>query len=230
MIKNCLSGVFCVWLLSFWACSGEGKGGEQSLEDLYFEYTLSAEEDGENVHLLLQFRRGGPVGSSVSLTPPAFVAVDGEKLMGDSTERGGIFYEFQKEAMSFAGNHQVVVANGTGKKYTQHLPFTPFRLSTPFPPVIKRKDIELPLTGWEEGDRVRLVITDTSFASPDINEVVPVKDGSLLITAEQLAKVNSGLLFIEMVKEKEWPIKNGTGKGGKILISQAIKKEAELKD
>ena len=79
-------------------------------------------------------------------------------------------------------------------------------------------------------DYVRVLLTDTSFASDDINWIDTVKNGRVVISADDLRKVVNGPVHLELIKEIDKPVKNGTKEGGQFSFSYGLKREFVLKD
>lgn len=72
---------------------------------------------------------------------------------------------------------------------------------------------------------MRLVLADTAFATNDINEIVDVDNGNLLITDSMLQRLKAGPVFFEIVKEEERRLQNIRGR---ITTSYGLKREFEL--
>ena len=82
----------------------------------------------------------------------------------------------------------------------------------------------------EPDDYVRVLLTDTSFESEDINWLDTVKNGRVVISKENLKKVVNGPVQLEFIKEVDNPVKNGTKEGGRLSFSYGLKREFILKD
>ena len=98
------------------------------------------------------------------------------------------------------------------------------------PEVLNRDDLVFELSGLEPVDYIRISLTDTSFASKDINDVDTVKNGRLVISANRLSSLTNGPINLQFYKEMEKAVKNGTAEGGKLSITYGLKREFELKD
>jgi hypothetical protein len=98
------------------------------------------------------------------------------------------------------------------------------------PESIRRGDLVCELDGLEPVDYVRVLLTDTSFASEGINRVDTVKNGRVMISKEDLRKVVNGPIHLELYKEVEKPVKEKTREGGGLYISYGLKREFLLKD
>ncbi len=202
-----------------------GSANDVEAEAIYFDYRISGEEGNPEVTALLQYRFGGENGTTLTIDKPGSVSIDGEIIKVDSTRITGAYYELQKPVVAFAGNHVIEFTNQKGKKYKESFSFKPFSFAATIPDSIKYETLNLPLTGVENGDKIQVVITDTVFGSNGIEHTMTVKDGSININKEDLAKLASGPVNMELVRENSRPIVNGTPEGGKLIISYSLRKE-----
>lgn len=216
-------------LLSSCQSNETGFSGDVNPEAVYFDYEIWADEGRQEVTVNLQYRMGGPRGTTLLLTEPSRVLLDGELLPPDSARFSGIYYEVQKPYNSFTGKHSIVFTDINGKEYREEIDFSPIYLKHDVPDVLTRKDLVFELGGLEPFDYIRVLLTDTSFASSDINEVDTVKNGRLVITTQRLSKLMNGPVYLQFFKEFELPVKNGTPEGGKISVTYGLKREFELR-
>jgi hypothetical protein len=197
---------------------------------VFFDYEIWAEEGKDDVTVNLQYRMGGPNGTTLVLDEPSEVMLDGEKLQPDSAKFSGAYYELQKPTASFTGKHSIVFTDLNKKEYKEEFEFTPFNISPDVPAVLRRGDLVFNLKGLEPVDYIRVLFTDTSFISKDINEVDTIKNGQLVISAERLSTLKNGPINFQLYKELEKSVKNGTREGGKLSITYGLKREFELKE
>jgi len=207
-----------------------GNSKDVNPDAMYFDYELWSEEGGEDVTLKLQYRMGGPNGTTLVLTDPSQVLLDGEKLTVDSSRFSGAYYEIQKPLSSFTGKHTIVFTDLNKKEYKEIFVFTPFQLKPDLPEEIKRADLVFEFSGLDPLDYLRVSLTDTSFASDDINDVDTVRNGKLVISKDRLKSLTNGPINLHFYKELDKNIKNGTPEGGRLSISYGLKREFELKD
>lgn len=207
-----------------------GNSNDVNPDAVFFDYEIWGEEGKEDVTINLQYRMGGPNGTTLVLSEPSQVVLDSERLQPDSARFSGAYYELQKPVDSFTGKHTIVFTDLNKKEYKEEFEFTPFVISPDVPSVLKRGDLTFNLQGLEQVDYLRVLLTDTSFVSRDINEVDTVKNGRLVIMAERLSALVGGPIHLQLYREIEKPVKNGTREGGKISITYAVKREFELRD
>lgn len=225
-------------LISFFfiSCTGEfgctsneiGSSKDVNPDAVFFDYEIWSEEGRENVTVNLQYRMGGPNGTTLILDKPSKVLLDGEELTVDSANLSGAYYEAQKPLTAFAGKHTITFIDLNKKEYKEEFVFTPFIIDPDVPAVLTRGDLVFDLKGLNPVDYIRVVITDTSFESHDINDVDTVKNGRLVLLAERLSVLKSGPVNLQFYKELEKPVKNGTKEGGKLSVTYGLKREFEL--
>ena len=218
-------------LISFISCLDVPKKKNNHVDPnaVYFDYRISAAETEKNAVIYLQFRSGDKDGNSLRLDSPSKVILDLETIDVDSAGLTGSYYEIQKPINSFSGKHEIVFVDKHGKKFTEKFSFTPFKLKTTIPPVVMRGDLVFNFDGLEKLDLLRVVATDTSFASNDINQFDTVRNGRLVIPESHLRNLVDGSINIIFSKEVEKPVKNGTSAGGRMEVSYEVRKEFVLK-
>ncbi|MGB3006384.1 MAG: hypothetical protein WBC06_07755 [Chitinophagaceae bacterium] len=207
-----------------------GNSDDVNPETIFFDYQVKGEEGNENVTVLLQFRFAGENGTTLTLNEPATVQLDGEKIIGDSSKLTGAFYEIQKPVSNFSGRHSIVFINADKKQYKEDFSFHPFYLKSPVPSTVQRGDLEFELEGLEPEDYISVLLTDTSYTGDGINRVDTVRNGKLIITRQELQNLSSGPIQMQLIKEIDKPVKNGTKEGGRLQISYGLKREFFLID
>jgi len=214
------------------ACTSNEIGNAKDVnpEAVYFDYEIWAEEGKEDVTVNLQYRMGGPNGTTLVLDDPAKVLFDGNQLQLDSAKFSGAYYELQKPVASFAGKHSIVFTDLNKKEYKEEFDFTPFFVSPEISAIVSRGDLVFNLKGLDPVDYIRVSLTDTSFTTDDINDVDTVKNGRLFISTERLSTLKNGPINLEFYKEQEKPVKNATREGGKLTINYGLKREFVLVD
>lgn len=197
---------------------------------LYFDYTITAEEDAGYATCVFQFKEGGAEGKAVNIEP-ARVELDGKELGTDSAKLSGFFYEVQKPIDSFAGKHTIAFTSPADKQYQNEFEFSPFTLEEELSEKIGRKPFSIQLRNFPSTEKtVRLLLLDTAFESSGFNDMVPVVDGKLTISEPVLRSVKAGPISLALYMEQEIPLQEKTMTGGKIFITYGLKREFELVD
>jgi hypothetical protein len=214
------------------ACKSHERSSNKDInpETIWFDYQVSGEEGADDITVMLQFRYAGEYGTTLMLEEPSKVELDGELIHANSTKMTGAFYEIMKPVKEFAGKHTITFTGINKKQYKEEFSFQPISLITPVPKEIKRDDLVFELDGLNPEDYVRVLLTDTASFSEGINRVDTVRNGRVMISKNDLESVVNGPVHIELYKEMDKPVKNGTKEGGRIAINYGLKREFILKD
>ncbi len=208
-----------------------GNAKDVNPEAIYFDYKIWGEEGNNDVTIKLQYRFGGKNGTTLLLEEPAKVELDGELLKADSSSYSGVYYEVQKSAASFTGRHAIVFTNMNKKQYKEIFNFQPVILETKIPDTLQRSKIAFKFSGIDSPDYLRVLMTDTSYTGEGINRLDMVyKDGLITISKDEITGLVNGPIHLEITKENDRPVKNGTKEGGRILVSYGLKREFMLKN
>ena len=220
--------IFCYTITS---CNSNEIGSSKDVnpQAIYFDYKIWGDEGTDDITVMLQFRFGGANGTTLVLEDPSKVELDGVAIKADSSKMTGAFYEVIKPVKEFAGKHNIVFTDNNNRQYREEFSFQPIRLRTTVPAIIKRGDLVFELNGLNPEDYVRVLLTDTSFASNGINRVDTVRNGRVVINKSDLDSLINGAIHLELYKEDEKPVKNGTAEGGQLSITYGLKREFVLK-
>jgi hypothetical protein len=213
------------------ACTSNEIGNSKDVnpDAVYFDYEIWADETNPDVTVNLQYRMGGPNGTTLVLNEPSKVLFDGEQLKVDSAKVTGAYYEVQKPTASFAGKHTIVFTDLNKKEYKEEIEFIPFTVDS-ISPITNRGDLVFTFKGLNAVDVLDVALTDTSYSSDDINDTDTIRNGRLFIPASKLSKLVNGPINLQFYKEVEMPVKNGSKEGGRVLIRYGLQREFELKD
>lgn len=212
-------------------CTNRDKpASEADYDQLFFEYTISGDENLEAVTCMLQYKTYDAEGKAVNVAP-ATVALDGEEIVPDSTKRSGFYYEIQKPVDSFSGKHSIVFTAPGKRQYKNDFEFYPFTLVEEIPAKMPRKPFTIQLKNFPERETpVRLLMLDTAFESSGFNDLVPVVNGRIAIGEDILNNLKNGPVNLELYMEQEIPLKQATMAGGRISITYGLRREFELVD
>jgi hypothetical protein len=217
-------------LLFFTACTNK-KTEPAGMEAMpvYAEYQVWGEEMENNITVLLQFHDFNRNGETLVLNDPAKVEFDGKKLEPDSTRLTGAYYELQVPVDSFAGEHHIVFTNLNNEALADTFYFTPLTLTDSLPPAINRSDFSIGFGGVKDGDLIRVVATDTSFTSRDINEVDTISNHSISITKDQLKNLADGPVRLEFYREESRRLGSRAAARGHFTLTYGLKRQVLLK-
>jgi hypothetical protein len=216
----------------FSSCTSNEIGNSKDVnpDAVFFDYEIWADEGKEDVTVNLQYRMGGKNGTTLVLDEPSKVLLDGEQLKVDSAKVTGAYYETQKPFASFARKHTISFTDLNKKEYNEEFEFKPFTLDPNVPSTLNRGDLVFNFKGLDSIDYLSVILTDTSYASDDINDIDTVRNGRLVITADRLSALINGPVNLQFFKEETLPLKKPTKEGGRFVITYGLKRDFELKD
>lgn len=217
----------CSLLLA--ACFSASRDEPAAMDDIFFEYSVNAEEGNDSVSVLLKFKEYDEYGQAISIEPGK-VSLDGISIAADSTPMTGPFYTLNKHIGEFTGKHRIEVVLPDHKKFRDEFSFQPFSVRSPLPDTLKRAKLQLEFNGLNSGEVVRLIITDTSFTGDGIHRLDSIWNNRMLITKNDLSFLEPGPINLELTRESVQKLRNVTGAGGIISISYTIRKECWLRD
>lgn len=219
-------------ILIITSCTSNEIGSSKDVnpETIWFDYRIWGQEGTDEVTVKLQYRFAGETGTTLVLTEPSKVELDGRIVPVDSSKYAGAYYEVQESVDSFKGKHTIIFTDINKKQYKEEFHFHPMALRTSIASSVTRADLVFELDGLEPVDYVRILLSDTSSKSDGINRVDTVKNGRLFISKNQLGSLTNGPITLELIKEHEKTVKNGTAEGGKIAVSYGLQREFSLKD
>ena len=202
-----------------------------SPETIFHDYKITAEEGREEVTVMVQYRLGGQEGTPLLLDEPSAVSLDGAVLKPDSAKFAGAFYEKSLPVATFSGEHTFIFTDSRDKEHKTTFRFVPFALADEIPEQVSKKPLSLKLANFPSNPTtVRLVMIDTSFATPDINEDVLIEKGEIRIDERRLANLAKGPITLEIYREEEKKLKDVFKTGGRILMTYSLRRQFEFVD
>jgi len=231
-MRNCLITLTAVASLIFTSCTSNEIGSNKDVnpESVYFDYRVWGDESKDDMTVFLQYRFSGPGGTTLVLEKPAKVELDGKEISADSSRLSGAYYEVTMPVKDFIGRHSIAFTDLDGKQYKEDFDFQPITLKTNIPEKVRRNDLVFDIAGLDPVDYVRVLLTDTSFASPDINKIDMVRNGRVIISKKDLQNVVNGPVYLEFYKEENKPLKEVTKEGGNLYFSYGLKRDFSLQD
>ncbi|HQZ51280.1 MAG: hypothetical protein KA968_13635 [Chitinophagaceae bacterium] len=219
-------------LISGVSCGSKDKKVDTTLEidNIYFDYKISAEEGYDNLTVLLKYRDDDKNGDAFAPEVLKNIKLDEEILVPDSSKMGGVFYEIQKPINTFTGKHYITFFTNEGKEFKEEIVFSPMILTTVIPETIKREDLVLDFTGLENEDHVRIVLTDTSFFNDGVNRIDAVLNNQMILSKKDLESLADGPILLEFIREFERPIKNAGEAGGRVRINYTLRRSFNLQN
>jgi hypothetical protein len=197
---------------------------------IYLDYLAWGDEESNTVTLKMQYRAGGRNQKAIELKEPARVEFDGQVISPDSSRFNGPYYEVIRPATEFAGPHRIVFTAIDGKKYTTDFDFSILALKPPVPDSIHRDDLILELSGVKPGDRIWVLLNDTSYYGPGIEILDTTAKGIITISKEEFRGIKNGPVQIELIREESRMPDETMPAGGRFYLTYSIKKELMLID
>lgn len=215
------------------SCSSDeiGKSKDVNPETVYTSYAVNYSEGDDSVSCFLQYRFAGEHGTTLVLTSPSKVTIDGSQVLVDSASFTGAYYEKKFSAGNFDGEHVIVFTDINGKTHEEKFNFHRISCSTEIPVVINKKNLTIEFNGALPNDVIDINVSDTSSATEDIHISSQPQSNRLTVTAAQLKKLNIGSLQFNIYRHQEIPLLHPTQEGGKFSINYDIKDAVtELKE
>jgi hypothetical protein len=207
-----------------------GYSKEVNADAIFFDYNVWGDEESGNVTAKLQYRFGGPNGTTLVLEDPAKVEFDGELLRVDSSRMNGAWYEINRAVQDFDGKHLILYTDINKNQYQEEFDFKVFSLKTELPKKMKREDLVFELEGLDSVDYIKVLLTDTAFYSRGIDRLDTVHNGRIIITLKDLDNLRNGPVSLEFYREDEKAIREATKEGGRLSVSYGLKRVFELQD
>lgn len=224
--------VLVIVILSFLhqSCRNKDKEavGNGTLNDVFFDVIINAEEGDDKLSVLVRFK-DEEQSDFVQLSNSVFITLDSELMQPDSSKMMGTFYESYYPIEQFNGNH-ILLLKEDENEFQSAFSFESFALLTPVSDTIRREDWQLTFSGLGAFDRVRLLATDTSFESQGINREAFLVNNQLMVNKAELFNLKSGPVFLELIRETEFPLNKLSSKRGKMTMTFRIRRQFILVD
>jgi len=217
-------------LLLLQSCSSNEIGNSKDVnpDAIYTSYYISYAEGDESVRVTCQFRFAGKNGTTLVLTSPASIDLDGNKLQLDSGAITGAYYGTDRPFRAFAGNHTIVYTDINGKTYQQNFAFVPFKLASAIPADISGADLPLTFDGLKNGDIVHVEIADTALSTSNIDETDTIANNQVVIIGSKFSNLKEGPLEMSIYRDFDTPLDNPTKEGGILNTTYKLKNKKTL--
>lgn len=221
--------IFSISLL-FASCKSKDKKvpNVNQINNIYFDYKISAEEGYDNLTIILKYRDGNKDGDAFSPEILKSVKLDDEELLPDSSKMNGVYYEVQRPIANFSGKHVITFTSTNDEEFKEEINFSPMVLETVIPENISREDIVLDFSGLEIEDYIRVLLTDTSFFGDGINRIDTIRNNQLILSKNVLDKLADGPILMEFSREFERPLNEASEAGGRLRINYTLRREFNL--
>ncbi|MFN8244557.1 MAG: hypothetical protein U0X40_10940 [Ferruginibacter sp.] len=209
---------WCAGISLFTSCASNEIGNSRDVaqQKIYQDYMISYEEGATDCSLDCQFRFAGSRGTTLLLSAPSKIEVDGTVLKADSSSIGA-FYRYKKPVQAMYGEHRAVFTDINGKTYANKIVFPKFSL-VDVPATASRNQplslhFDAPNLGAGDFVRIESVDADTSLTLDTQGN-----ERFITIPAAYLGKIKaSGISFMAKLRLQA-PLQQGTEEGGRIYI------------
>lgn len=223
-----LKNVFYALSMILISCSGcssneIGQSRDVNQDKIYFDYNVYYLEGDAQAEMTFTFRFAGMNGTTLVLSDPSRVELDGQRLKADSSSMGGAFYRMYLPVEKFHGQHEVVFTDINGKRISNRFNISPFKLVN-IPSSASIRD-SLPVAyesmPLASGDHITISSenTDSSFSY----RVSGPGNEPLVIPASELQRQKGGSISFDAKLYQELPLSSSTSEGGRIRISYTLK-------
>ena len=219
--------------LSAIACSSNEIGFSKDVNPgtVYMDYYISYTEGEDSVNCFLQYRFAGENGTTLVLSEPSTVKIDGNEIKVDSSDFSGAYYEKKFAVGSFTGDHTIAFTDMNGKTRTEVFNFHRIKVANDIFSANKQCDLVLNFEHLQPEDIIEVNITDTSGTTDDIKIAAQPVNGKLIISAAQLQGISDGPCKLEIYKSSSNNLQQATAEGGRIRFIHVIKETSvELRD
>lgn len=221
--KQVLAGILIV-LTTLFACTSNeiGESRDVNQDRIYMDYEVSYAAGDEEVLLRLQYRFAGPYGTTLVLTDPSQVKLDGQLLKADSSKFGGAYYEIRRDYKNFGGAHRIEFTDINNRRFENSFEFKP--VEPPVLPFVVNRTADLQVRyntgalGPEDYIAISSADTDSSFYYQQ-------KAGAPLVTipAAELKRQETDAFSLETLVHREIPLSKTTPEGGRLSLNYRLK-------
>ncbi len=192
---------------------------------IHQKYTISYTEENNQTHVKATYRFGGENGTTLVLSPPSTVTLNGENMTRYESEFVGAYYNSAYSRPLANGAQCTFVFTDTdGKTYTNSIMFNPVLLG-PIPQEVKKGlPLEIPMVTHplKYGDKITIHLSDSAHSDSFILENVNLEK-RLIIPATLLNKL-SGKVSLEITRSNSSLLTEKTDEGGTISFEYILKK------
>lgn len=229
-LLNAGAGVIGLIMIFFLGgCKNEDKNPVTDPDAIYFDYRITGREGDDKLTILLQYRVGDEEGDAIRIPGAGKVELDGQPFQKDSAAISGFFYELHLPTDSFAGPHQVRFTDQQNRTFTEEFLWTEPRLVSGPMDTIGTEDLLFEFSGLDSVDRMRIMVTDTSFINNELNQSFLVRNNKLRIPIQRLHSLSPGPVQVEFILDKGRPLKSGNPGGGRFQVYYSLIREYWLK-
>jgi len=213
-------------ILTIAACSSNeiGESKDVAPETVYQQYSVGFKEGDKNATVYAQFRFAGDDGTTLVLTKPGNIQLDGVEIPVDSSEFEGAFYKKFPSVDNLQDEHILIFTGFDQRKYENRFSLNIFKLANLPETADRTQPIAIQFEPLQLGpnDRIELhpIDSDSSFTvSYTAADSVPL----LCIPVAELKRQKGNQLKMEATFYRHIPLQQATTEGGKLEIEYVSK-------
>ncbi|HPD64517.1 MAG TPA: hypothetical protein P5050_03540 [Bacteroidia bacterium] len=201
-MKYIILSVSLIMTLWLFACvSGEiADSKDVAQSEIYTKYYISMEEGEHNALVEAVFRFGGTKGTSLILTDPSYISINGKKMKGTERLFTGYYYS---ELLRQPDDYQYVFTfyDYTGKKYENTFSLYPAGIDKPSS-ISQTSPTEISVKGLplQKNETFKLTIIDTSGTEKTI-KVNKTGTQKIIVEPADVSELKQGPCKIYLTRE-----------------------------
>ncbi len=198
------------------SCNTEEIGFSKDVnpESIYTSYEITVKENALVAECSAKFRFAGPKGTTLVLSEPSSVSLNGNLLKVDSSATQGAFYAAVVPLASTS--HQFVFTGTEGATYN-----TQFQVTAPLIQQVVMNDasgeMEITFQNIQAGDSLVLSVSDTSDHNTDVEERALLTDNRFVLSSNVINDLTNGPLKINMQIFRTLGLKECPKEGGQMM-------------
>lgn len=201
-----------------------GRSKDVAPETIYQHYSINYNEGDEQATVNAYFRFAGINGTTLVLSAPGSISLDGVKLPVDSSDFEGAFYRQGKKAGDFFGDHNWRFTDIHMHEYDNKFSFHRFKLADLPGSVSKNAALQVQFEPIPMGPDDHIVLesveTDSGFS---ISYSGQDKGSYISIPVEDLQRQKGSQLKLVATLYRKQALQNSTKEGGMIEMVYALK-------
>lgn len=199
-----------------------GNSSDVNPETIYTEYVVNY-DGGDSVGCFLQYRFAGENGTTLVLSNPSGVEIDGKALTVDSSTFSGAFYQKRFPVIGFEGTHTIKYTDINGQSIYTKFDFQKIEVIDTPGNIEKDDDFTLYINNITTQDVINICIRDTSATTSDLYlNLNPIND-KVVISSSHLKLLKEGPCTVSVKRQIRKALDQATKQGGMITFNYFIK-------
>lgn len=223
-ISLAFTAIFSLVTLSFYNCTSNEIANSKDVnqDKIYQYYDVSHSEGDAGASVTCTFRFGGSNGTTLVLSSPSNIKLDGAEVKVDSNGMAGAFYKVQIPDQKMYGTHEFSFNNTENKVYTNQFTIDSFSYVNVPKETNRNQVLVIQFNCRDLGASDYIVLntlnTDSSFSLSSVGNLKMIT-----ISEKELMRQKGNELNLEAVLYREENLKNAASEGGELNISQRLK-------